>query len=330
MKFAWCLALAVLFVGCSSGANVVTEEPVEVIKLRFADTMPAAYPATAGAIEFARLVEERSDGRILIQVYAGGLIESDELELVEQLEFGGIDIGRVNSSVMSEYAPTINFLQMTWLYDDTAHMHRVIDSEIGEKILASLEDNGFVGLAVYEAGYRHIYTADAPITSLEDMKDLKIRIPHNQLMIDTINALGAVAVPMNFGEVYNGIRTGLIDGGENNFSSYLEKSHYEVAPYISMTAHTALPELLLFSEMVFDQLSVEDQLLIRQAAADSVVYQRELYQASELTALNFMNHFGIEVFEIEDRDAFVDAIMPVYAKYTAGYEDIVQGIEDLR
>ncbi|OON90301.1 MAG: hypothetical protein ATN33_03360 [Epulopiscium sp. Nele67-Bin001] len=328
MKKFWLLASCLLFVGCGY-EEVIEEEPVEVIHMRLADTMTGDYPAAAGAVEFARLVNERSEGRIQIDIYADGVLGGDEIAYVDQLEFGGIDMARVNIANMSEYEPALNLLQMGFLYDDEQHLHRVIDSEIGVEMLAMLEDHGFIGLAIYEAGYRHFY-ATVPIESIDDLKGMKMRIPYNQLMVDTVTALGAVAVPLAFGDVHNSIRIGLVDAAGNNFSSYVQSAHYDVAPYISLSGHTTLPDLLMCSKVVFDQLSEEDQLLIRQAALDSVPYQRELYSELEAVAIAELVRLGVDIIELEDRDAFAETVKPVYEQYMVGYEDFVERINQLR
>lgn len=227
----------------------------ETIVLRLAETQTETYPATMGAIEFARLVEERTDGRIKIEVFTGGQLGGDEQAILEQVQFGAIDFTRANFAPMTEFAPILNLLQMPYLFTDADHMHKVIDSEIGTELLSSVEAGNFVGLALYDAGTRNFYNSVRPIKTVEDMKGLKIRTTQSQLIVDMVEALGASATPMAFGEVYSSLQTGVIDGAENNWVSYDQNSHYEVAKYISLDGHTAPPEILVCSKMVFDKLS---------------------------------------------------------------------------
>ena len=211
----------------------------DTIVLRLAETQTETYPATMGAIEFARLVEERTEGRIKIEVFTGGQLGGDEQAILEQVQFGAIDFTRVNFAPMTEFAPILNLLQMPYLFTDADHMHKVIDSEIGKELLDSVEAGNFIGLALYDAGTRNFYNSVRPIKTVEDMKGLKIRTTQSQLIVDMVEALGASATPMAFGEVYSSLQTGVIDGAENNWVSYDQNSHYEVAKYISLDGHTA-------------------------------------------------------------------------------------------
>ncbi len=326
ISFMVCLSLMTL-TGCDSGD---TDSSNDVIVLKLADTLTESYPATAGAAEFARLVDERSDGRIQIVLYTGGQLGGDEQAVIEQVQFAGIDMARVNISPMAEFSPVLNLLQMPFVFSDTEHMHAVIDSEIGEQLLNSVENSGFVGLALYEAGTRNIYNSVRPVTSIDDLQGLKLRIPQNQLMIDMIEALGAVATPLSISEVYSALQTGMVDGAENNLPSYEQMSHYEVAPYITLDAHTAPPEILIFSKIVNDKLSEEDQELIKQAAQDSVIYQRQVFEETEAASMATVIAGGSEVYEITDREAFEAAVAPLYEVYAADYLDILEEIQAMK
>jgi tripartite ATP-independent transporter DctP family solute receptor len=296
----------------------------ETIVLRLAETQTETYPATMGAIEFARLVEERTDGRIKIEVFTGGQLGGDEQAILEQVQFGAIDFTRAN------FAPILNLLQMPYLFTDADHMHKVIDSEIGTELLSSVEAGNFVGLALYDAGTRNFYNSVRPIKTVEDMKGLKIRTTQSQLIVDMVEALGASATPMAFGEVYSSLQTGVIDGAENNWVSYDQNSHYEVAKYISLDGHTAPPEILVCSKMVFDKLSPEDQQILRECAKESELWEREKYDEIENKSMEHVIAEGSEVTELEDREGFVKAVEPLYEKYAGDYMDTLQAIIDMQ
>mgnify|MGYP002614102396 CR=1 FL=1 len=301
----------------------------ETIVLRLAETQTETYPATMGAIEFARL-EERTDGRIKIEVFTGGQLGGDEQAILEQVQFGAIDFTRANFAPMTEFAPILNLLQMPYLFTDADHMHKVIDSEIGTELLSSVEAGNFVGLALYDAGTRNFYNSVRPIKTVEDMKGLKIRTTQSQLIVDMVEALGASATPMAFGEVYSSLQTGVIDGAENNWVSYDQNSHYEVAKYISLDGHTAPPEILVCSKMVFDKLSPEDQQILRECAKESELWEREKYDEIENKSMEHVIAEGSEVTELEDREGFVKAVEPLYEKYAGDYMDTLQAIIDMQ
>lgn len=302
----------------------------DTIVLRLAETQTETYPATMGAIEFARLVEERTEGRIKIEVFTGGQLGGDEQAILEQVQFGAIDFTRVNFAPMTEFAPILNLLQMPYLFTDADHMHKVIDSEIGKELLDSVEAGNFIGLALYDAGTRNFYNSVRPIKTVEDMKGLKIRTTQSQLIVDMVEALGASATPMAFGEVYSSLQTGVIDGAENNWVSYDQNSHYEVAKYISLDGHTAPPEILVCSKMVFDKLSPEDQQILRECAKESELWERGKYGEIEQEAIDKVVAAGSEVNELEDREGFVKAVEPLYEKYAGDYMDTMQAIIDMQ
>jgi len=302
----------------------------DTIVLRLAETQTETYPATMGAIEFARLVEERTEGRIKIEVFTGGQLGGDEQAILEQVQFGAIDFTRVNFAPMTEFAPILNLLQMPYLFTDADHMHKVIDSEIGKELLDSVEAGNFIGLALYDAGTRNFYNSVRPIKTVEDMKGLKIRTTQSQLIVDMVEALGASATPMAFGEVYSSLQTGVIDGAENNWVSYDQNSHYEVAKYIPLDGHTAPPEILVCSKMVFDKLSPEDQQILRECAKESELWERGKYGEIEQEAIDKVVAAGSEVNELEDREGFVKAVEPLYEKYAGDYMDTMQAIIDMQ
>jgi tripartite ATP-independent transporter DctP family solute receptor len=296
------------------------------ILLRLAEAQVDTYPATLGAIEFARLVGERSEGRIKIEVYTGAQLGGDEAAVLEQVQFGAIDFTRVNISPVTELAPMLNLLQMPYLYESYDHMHKVLDSSIGAEFLASVEGAKLVGLALYDAGSRNFYNNVKPVNSIKDMAGLKLRVPPSQLMMGMVAALGASATPMAFGEVYSALQTGVIDGAENNWASYDMVSHYEVAKYITEDAHTMPPEILVASKMVMDKLSLEDQALIKQAAADSVIYERSAYKAIEDASRDKLVAKGVVISKLTDRDLFIKAVQPLYEKFASNYKETLNKI----
>ena len=324
------LLLSLLATGIFASGQNDAEQSEETVLLRLAEAQVDTYPATMGAIEFARLVNERSGGRIQIEVYTGGQLGGDEKAVLEQVQFGAIDFTRVNISPVTELAPMLNLLQLPYLYESYEHMHKVLDSPIGEEFLKSVDDAKLVGLALYDAGSRNFYNNKKPITSIEDMAGLKLRVPPSQLMMGMVDALGASATPMAFGEVYSALQTKVIDGAENNWASYDMVSHHEVAKYITEDAHTMPPEILVASKKVMDKLSAEDIALIKQAAADSVTYERTKYKAIEDASREKLLSTGIVISKLTDREKFIEAVKPLYAEYSEDFSDILTQIIEMK
>ncbi|MDA3949374.1 MAG: TRAP transporter substrate-binding protein [Spirochaeta sp.] len=290
-----------------------TTEAMEQIVLRLGETHSQDYPTTQGDQYFADLVEERTDGRIRIEVYHSSQL-GEERAVIEQVQFGAIDFTRVSISPLAAFSPGLDALQMPYLYNSTDHMWRVLKGEIGDEMLASVEDAGFVGLAWYASGARSFYNSVRPVESVADLEGLKIRVQESQLMVGLVEALGAVATPMPFGEVYSALQTGVIDGAENNWPSYYSTSHYEVAEYYTLDKHTQVPEILVASKIVMDRLSAEDQEIIRQAAKDSIDYQREKWDDFVAESEEVVRAAGNQITELSPEAVaeFQEAMQPLY------------------
>ncbi|MDD3921276.1 MAG: TRAP transporter substrate-binding protein DctP, partial [Eubacteriales bacterium] len=226
--------------------------------------------------------------------------------------------------------PSIDILQMPFLYDDAAHMWRVLDGEIGDEFLASLEEADIIGLSWYDAGARSFY-ASKPIRSLEDLKGMRIRVQENPLMENTVRAFGAIPVPMIFSQVLSALQTGEVDAAENNLPSYESMKHYRVAPYFYRDEHFRTPEVQLMSASAWNALSEEDRDIIRECALDSAKYQRELWRAKELEAEKAVLLVGstIESASPEDLKAFREAVSGLYNELPAKDMETIERIRSL-
>ena len=307
------LAVSVAWAGGQTEGAEQPEAATEPIVLRLAETHSQDYPTTQGNYHFAQLVEERTDGRITVEVFHSAQL-GEERAVIEQVQFGAIDMTRVSISPLAAFSPGLDALQMPYLYDSTDHMWRVLKGPIGDEMLASVEDAGFVGLAWYESGARSFYNSVRPIESVEDLEGLRIRVQESRLMVGLVEALGAVATPMPFGEVYGALQTGVIDGAENNWPSYYSTSHYEVAQYYTLDRHTQVPEILIASTIAMDRLSAEDQQIIRQAARDSIDFQRERWAEFVAQAEQEIRGNGNVITELspDALAAFQAAMQPLY------------------
>jgi tripartite ATP-independent transporter DctP family solute receptor len=317
-------AFGLLLAGSAlAAAPVLAQE----IVLRSSDTHPDGYPTVEAVKYMGELVEERSDGRIGIEVYHSAQL-GEEADTIEQTQFGVIDMNRVSLGPFNNLIPETAIVSLPYIFRDKEHMHKVMDGEIGEEILAAFEDHGLVGLAFYDGGSRSFYNSEKPIDSIDDLQGMKFRVMQSDVFVDMVDALGGDATPMPYGEVYSAIETGVIDGAENNAPSYLTSGHSEVAKYYTLDEHLIVPEVLVMSKTRWDQLTPEDQELIRQAAQDSVAHQRELWAETEKAAMEEVIAAGAEITEI-DKQPLIDAMAPVYEKYasTPELQDLVERIQ---
>ncbi|MBN1499240.1 MAG: TRAP transporter substrate-binding protein [Spirochaetes bacterium] len=316
---------AAVFSGCSGNKGDDKQ-----IVLRLAETHPADYPTTKGDMEFARLVEERSNGRIKVEVYHSKQL-GEEKAAIEQVQFGAIDLTRVSIAPLTEFVKELIALQLPYVYRNGDHMWKVLEGPIGEDMLKKVEAGKFVGLCYYDPGSRSFYNSKKEVKSVDDLKGMKIRVMESKMMIDMINALGASPTPMPYGEVYSAIQTGVIDGAENNWPSYDSSSHFEVAKYYTTDGHLRVPEILIMSKLVFDKLSSKDQKLIRQAAKDSVAVQKKLWADKEKESEAKVVAAGSKITRLDDAEIakFQAKMEPLYKQY-AEFADLMEKIKNTK
>lgn len=301
------------------------------VTLRSSDTHPDGYPTVAAVQHMGELIEERTGGRIEIDVFHSAQL-GEEKDTIEQTRFGVIDLNRISMAPFNGLIPETAILSLPYLFRDTDHLHAVLDGEIGQEVLDLFEAQGLIALAYYDPGSRSFYNKTRAINSIEDLAGLKFRVIQSDVFVDMVAALGASAVPMPYGEVYSAIETGVIDGAENNFPSYESSGHYEVAKHYTLDMHTMVPEVLVMSKMSWDKLSPEDQEIIRQAAKDSIPFNREAWAAREKDSEDKVRAAGVEIVADIDKAPFVAAMGPVYEKYAStpelkGLVERIQAVE---
>ncbi|WP_291635328.1 TRAP transporter substrate-binding protein [Clostridium sp.] len=318
-----CLVLTVgMLSGCSNKNANTTEKndtpkvETKSITLRLSDSQPDGYPTILGDQAFADEVERNTNGRIKIEVYGGALL-GDEKSSIEQAQFGAIDAIRISAAPLAEFNKQIGVLSLPYLYKDKDQMFRVLDGEIGDKIFADLESNSqIVGLSWLDSGARSFYNAKRVVKTPYDLKGLKIRVQESKPMMDMVKALGALPIPMAYGEVYNAMQTGVIDGAENNLPSYLSSNHYKIAKFITIDEHTRVPEMIAFSKISWDKISADDQAIIRKAAdVGAEVERAEWLKQSNAAEATIVEKGKVTITKLDDNQAFQDRVKPMYAEH---------------
>ena len=288
---------------------------------------------------FARLIEEKTEGRIKVEVYSGGQLYGEETGSIEALQLGDIAFARVSASPVASYVPALNAIQMPYLYKNADHMWAVLDGEIGKDMLAQIEasGSGLVGLCWYDAGARSYYTTKK-VASVADMKGLKIRMQNNAMMVDMTNVLGGTGVTgIGPNEVYSAIKQGTIDGAENNWPTYQNMGDYEAATFYVLDEHTRVPEILLASAEVLSSLDPADVEIIKQCAIETEAYEKAKWAEKEESSEKIVREAGCTIVELtpeayaEFQAAMTnpsDALggQSLYEKYGAKYQDVIDAI----
>jgi tripartite ATP-independent transporter DctP family solute receptor len=301
--------------------------------LKLSEVHAEGYPTSLADHEFARLVEEKTEGRIKVEVYTGGTLYGGEPDAIEALQLGDLAFARVSASPVANFVPSINAIQMPYLYKSGAHMWAVLNSDIGQNLLKGIEESnsGLVGLCYYDAGARSFYLTKEVHTPA-DMVGLKIRMQNNSMMLRMVELLGGTGVAgIGPGDVYNAIETKVVDGAENNWPTYQNMGDYNAAKFYILDAHTRVPEVLLASKAVMDSLSPEDQAIIRECSVAVQAFEIEQWALKEASSEEIVRAAGTTVVELtpEERALFEAAMAPLYDEFGAEYMDIINAIKEM-
>lgn len=294
-------------------AALLTLGSANATEFRSSDIHPEDYPTVLAVRHMGETIAKATNGKHSVKVFAKSALGAEK-DTIEQTKLGALAMTRVNVAPMNNICPATMVPTMPFLFRSTEHMRKVLDGAIGDEILKDCEAQGFIGLAFYDSGSRSIYSVKKPVKTIADTKGMKIRVQQSDLWVALMGAMGANATPMPFGEVYTALKTGLVDAAENNYPSYESSRHFEVAKYFNKTEHSMAPEILLFSKRVWDTLPPNEQKIIRDAAKESVVYMRKLWDEREAKSLATVKAGGAEIVEV-DKASFQSAMKPVYDKF---------------
>jgi tripartite ATP-independent transporter DctP family solute receptor len=275
------------------------------------------------------LLSAWTNGRITINIFHSMQL-GGEKEALEQVQLGALEMTRVSVGVVGPIVDEFNAFNLPYFFRSVDHMHKVVDGEIGTDLLNQLEAGGLIGLGYMDAGSRSFYNNSRPITKLEDLQGLKIRVMQNPIFVDMMDSLGGNGIPIAFNELYTAMQTGVVDGAENNPPSYESGKHYEVARYYTLTEHLMVPEIFVFSKKVWDTLTPLDQQLIRKASALAVVKERELWAAREQASLDKIREMGHEVITDIDKGPFIEATEAVRMKFGEKYADLIKRASEIQ
>lgn len=300
------------------------------MKIRVAENHPENYPTTMGDKEFARLVEEKTKGRIKVEIHFGAAL-GEESSVAEQVKLGTIEMTRISISPLTKYSEQLSVLSLPYLYSSEEQYWKVLDGPIGEKYLEIAIPQGFRGLSWYDSGARSFYNTKKEVRTPDDLKGLKIRVQDSQVMMSLVTSLGGNPTPIPNNETYGAMQTGTIDGAENNYPSFVSGSHNEVAKFFTEDEHTRIPEGLFISEKIWQKISEGDQKIIKESALEAAKYERELWKvfSEESKEKAIASGVKVTVLTPEEKKAFADKMVPVYEKYLK-YKTEIDEIKEVK
>jgi tripartite ATP-independent transporter DctP family solute receptor len=318
------LILVFMLAACSSGggkdnkgAQSVSNKNTdgEVIEFTFAHALQLDKPEHAGALKFKELVEEKSDGKLVVNISPAAQL-GDEREMAQAVQTNAIEGAIISTGPLSTISASMDLPLLPFLVSERKTMYQLLDGEVGKEILSSLEDSGIKGTAFWESGFKQI-TSNKEIHTPKDLKGVPFRTVESQLVMDTYKALGANPVAVPFPEVYTSLQQGVVEGQENAIGSIASMKFYEVQDYVTMLDIGYNPYAVIFSKKWFDSLSEEHQNIIVTASQEAAEYERQLIADTEADYLKEIEESGTTIVKLssKEKEAFREATSSVHEKF---------------
>lgn len=316
-----CLPLFLQVTSCG------TQSSTRVLKL--AHGLDVTHPVHLAMEHMAERLSLLSAGRMEVDIYPGGQL-GEERELIELLQIGSLAMTKVSASPLESFVPEVKVFSIPYLFRDREHLWKVLNGDIGQRLLEAGGDSFLYGLCYYDAGPRSFYTREVPIHEPRDLRGLNIRVQKSITSHRMVQALGGAATPIDWGELYSALQQGVVDGAENNPPSFYLSRHYEVCRFYSLDAHTWVPDILLISTRIWEELTPREREWLRQAVDESVVVQRRLWDEATALALEEVQKAGVEII-YPDRTIFRDAVRELHDSFkgTPIYQ-LIREIEDIK
>ena len=281
--------------------------------LRLGHNISTSSPYHLSAEHFARLVQERTQGRIRVQVFPAGAL-GNERDMIEGAQIGTIDLVVTSSAAAGPFVPALRILDVPFLFRDPAHARSVLDGPLGAELLAAMPARNLIGLAWGDIGFRHI-TANRPIRTVEDMRALKLRAQNNPIHLAAFRALGAQPTVIGFNELYAALQTGVVDANEQPVSIHVASRFYEVQRHLTLTGHLVASAMFVASPSSFNRLPAATQEILRVAARESIPVMRNAADEQDRAGLATLRERGMTVQESFDREGFLRALQPAFAEF---------------
>jgi len=286
------------------------------------------YPHGRAIERFANRVAERSGENLQIQTFPSEQA-GNERQMMDAVILGNLDIAKVSTGVISTVVPEFGVFDLPYVFRDLNHMMATVKSKVGQDLVAKLEARNVKVLFWMEQGTRSFYTTSKQVRTPSDLKGMKIRTIASPVMVDTINALGATATPMGFGDLYLGLKSGIVDGAENAPDAIWYAKHHEVAKYFSITNHFRTPVVVVMNKAKFDALPPEYKDIITTSAHDTEEWSGTLYSQVSAALLASLKKAGMTVVEA-DEAAFRKAVEPVYTKHAEKFAAQLKAIREIK
>ncbi|MCW4153655.1 MULTISPECIES: TRAP transporter substrate-binding protein [Halomonadaceae] len=302
---------AITTTGVALQAHAATE-------VNLGHTLSSSSHYSVGADAFKETLEELSDGAYTVNEHPSGSL-GGEREMIEGLQIGTVDFVITSTGPLGNFVPETYVLDLPFLFEDYEEARCVLDSDLGDELLAKMSDHNLVGLAWSENGFRHMTNSQREIATPEDAEGLRVRTMENSVHQEAFRQMGARPTPMAFPELFTALQQGTVDGQENPITVIVATNFWEVQDYLSLTGHVYSPAVVLGSPIFMDGLSEEERGWFEQAAQASAEATREEVSRLEREGVALLEEKGMTVKTDIDVAPFQEAVKPAYEIFTSEY-----------
>ncbi len=310
------LAVTIGFVAAPGFAQDIQDRTIRWGHLNNTD-----HPVSFGVKKFTELVAAKSGGKLKIREYPASQL-GNEMQQQSALRGGTQEMTSPATTSLAGIVKEFGVLDLPFIVSTPQQADALLDGPVGAELLKTLPEKGLVGLGYWDLGFRNVTNSRHPITRVEDLEGLKLRVIQNPVYIETFKTLKANPVPMNFGELYGALETRGVDGQENPYSVILSNKMYEVQKYLSSTNHTYSTNIVLVSKAFWDKLSATEKKIMQEAAAETQDYQRQVSRAQAQKAVLELKEKGMQVNDIApaELDRMRQLTKPILDRFTAEYD----------
>ena len=316
-----------LLVACSnnSGVSKTSDGNSGTVSLKLAHTQADTHPVHTSMEEFANLVEEKTNGEVVIEIFPNGQL-GDERQLIESIQSGAIEMTKVSSNSLENFEEIYSIFSIPYFFDDMEHGRNFMNSSNTESLFKSTTGLDLLGITWYDAGVRNYYTKNKSIEKPEDLKGLTMRVLSSEVLIETVETLGGSATPLDWGELYTAIQQGVVNGADSGVVPFTESNLGEVAKHFSFTEHVFSPDILIIKNTLFEGLSNEHQQAILSAAEESTAFHNETWEQERQDAIKASEDMGV-TFYYPDLEPFAEVLNPIKEKYVSDNEKIADMLD---
>lgn len=309
-----CFVMVFSMAACGSEGGEGGEAGAEPVKISLGHALSEGTPACEGIAAWAAAVNEKTEGRVEIEVFPNSQLGS-ETEMLEQIQLGSLEAGAIMVGTMQAVDMRMAIEDLPYMWADIEHARAAYDGEFGDYLADIMAEQGMTQVAYVEWGFRHMTNNEKPIVVPEDMKGVSIRVAQTALRVEAFEEIGAVPTVMAFSELYGALQQGVVDAQENPLPTIAAAKLNEVQDYLSLTGHFYNTVMLVFDTDVWNSISADDQAIILAEAEAMEAVVREGNSNSEADTIQALKDAGMQVNDDVDTAAFRTAMLPVYDKW---------------